>query len=93
MSAALISIGANQYALESLAEFQIEDGVDDGINEGIHVTEPSGQQEGCYSRLTLPLQLQTDGVHDVAREEWHPADQEHTCHCTLNALFPDNLFL
>ena len=68
---------AHKDALEGLAKLHVEDGVDDGVDERVDVSEPRGQQEGRHSWLAVESQLGTNGVHDVAREERHPADQEH----------------
>lgn len=67
---------ANEDLLEGFAEFHVEDGVDDGVDEGVDVAQPGGEHEGRYARLALHGQLRADGVHDVAREEWDPADEE-----------------
>lgn len=64
---------------EGLSEFGVEDGVNDGIDETVHVTEPRGDNEGRYTWLTGHRQLVAHCVHDVAREEWYPANQEGPC--------------
>lgn len=65
--------------LEGLPELGVENGVYHGVDEAVHVAEPCGQDEGSHPRLTLPPQFGAHGVHYVAREERHPAYQEHPC--------------
>lgn len=65
--------------LEGFAEFGVEDGVDDGVHEAVDVPQPGGQDESCDPGLALPPQLGAHRVHDVAREEGHPAKEEDTC--------------
>ena len=69
-------IGADEDALKGLAELEIEDGVDDGIDEWVDVAQPGGEMEGHASRLAIAFKFGADGVHDVAREERDPANEE-----------------
>lgn len=64
--------------LEGLPELRIEYRVDDRIHEAVHVSEPRGQDEDRHAWPTVRIQFRTDGVLDVAREEWNPADEEDT---------------
>lgn len=65
--------------LEGLAKLGVEDRVYHRVDEAVHVTEPGGDDEGRQRGLTRRSQLSADRVHHVAREERHPAEQEHTC--------------
>ena len=67
-----------QDAFEGFAELHVEDSVNDRVDEGVDVTQPCRQLEDHDSRCAIQLQLSTDGVHDIAREERHPANEEHT---------------
>lgn len=60
--------------LECLAEFGIEYCINDWIDEAIHVAEPCGQYECCDARLTLQTEFCANGIHDIAREKWQPAN-------------------
>ena len=69
-----------QDLLERLPELGIKNRVNDGIGDAVQVTQPSRQHEGRGAESAVRLlQLDTDGVDDVAREEGHPADQEDAC--------------
>ena len=70
---------ACQDAFEGFAELHIEDCVDNGIDEGVDVTQPWRQLKGHKSRRAIQLQFWTYGVHDIAREERHPAKEEYAC--------------
>lgn len=65
--------------LEGFAELGIEDGVDDRVHETVDVAQPGGEDEGGDPGLALPPQFGTHGVHNIAREEGHPAKEEDTC--------------
>lgn len=64
---------------EGLSEFGVEDGVNNGIDETVHVTEPRSDNEGRDTWLTVHCQLVAHCVHNVAREERYPANQEGAC--------------
>lgn len=64
---------------ERFPKLGIEDRVDDRIHEAVHVAQPGGQNEDRHSGPAVRIQFGADGVHDVAREKGHPADQEDTC--------------
>ncbi len=68
------SISADENAFEGLAELEVEDGVNDGIDERVDVAQPGGQMEGHPSRLAIAFKFGANGVHNVAREERHPAN-------------------
>lgn len=65
--------------LEGLAKLGVEDRVYHRVDEAVHVAEPGGDDEGGQWGLTRRSQLSADRIHHVAREERHPAKQEHTC--------------
>ena len=62
--------------LECFPELRVEDGVDDRVDAAVDVAEPCGDEEGRVARMPVRLQLDADGVDDVASEERGPADQE-----------------
>lgn len=64
---------------ERFPKLGIEDRVDDRIHEAVHVAQPGGQNEDRHSGPAVRIQFGADGVHDVACEKGHPADQEDTC--------------
>lgn len=65
--------------LEGLAKLRIEYRIDNGIDEAIDVAQPCGKHEGRQTRPAVFVELGAHGVHDVAREEWQPAEEEDTC--------------
>lgn len=62
-----------------LSEFRVKNGINYGIHETIHVAQPRGQQKGRYAGIARKVELAAHGVEDVAREEWNPANQKHSC--------------
>lgn len=64
--------------LEGLAELGIEYRVDDRVDEAVDVAQPGGEHVGRQTRAAVFLELGAHGVHDVAAEEWQPAEQEDT---------------
>ena len=73
------SVGTDKDPLECFSKFHVENSVDNGIDKRVDVTEPSGQQKGCHSRLAIHTQFGTNGVHYITSEKWHPADEENGC--------------
>ena len=68
---------ADEDAFECLPELEIKNGVNDGIDERIDVTQPGGELEHGHARLTRQIKLGANGVHNVAREKWHPTDKKN----------------
>ena len=66
------TLKANELA-KSLTEFRVEESVNDRVDKAVHVSEPRGRYESCYPGLAILLHFGTQGIHDVAREEGHPA--------------------
>lgn len=64
---------------ESLAELWIEDRIDDGIDEAVDVAQPCGEYERGDAWSPVYVKHGTDGISDITREEWHPANQENAC--------------
>lgn len=62
--------------LESLSKFGIEDCVNHRVHEAVHVAQPRGENEDGHPGTAVRVQFRANRVHDVAREERHPADQE-----------------
>ena len=87
------SVTKTQDPLEGFPELGVEDCVDDRVEAGVQVAEKRGgliELQGDEKRLKIHLkgevawrsveaELDADGVEDVAREEWQPADQERGC--------------
>lgn len=69
--------GADVHDLfERFPKLGIEDRVDDRVHKTVHVAQPRGQYKDGDARLAVHVQLHAHRVHDVAREERHPAYQE-----------------
>lgn len=69
-----------QNLFKSFPKLWVEDGVDDRVEEGVHVSYPGGEDEHGRPRGQVGVAgLDADGVHDVTREEGHPAHKEGTC--------------
>ena len=64
---------------ESFTKFRIENGIDDWIDKAIDVAQPCGQYEGSYTGTTVFIEFGAHGIHNVAGEEWHPAEEKNTC--------------
>ena len=62
--------------LEGFPELGVEDGIDDRVDAAVDIAEPGGDEEGRVARMPVRLQLDADGVDDVASEKRSPADQE-----------------
>lgn len=60
--------------LECFAEFGIKYCINNWIHEAIHVAEPCGQNKCRYARLTLQTEFGANGIHNIAREKWQPAN-------------------
>ena len=67
-----------QYLLESLPELRIEDGIDERVDAAVDIAQPSGHVEGRVPGPPAQLELDADGVDDVAREKGYPATEEAT---------------
>lgn len=65
--------------LEGLAKLGIEYCVDNRVHKAVDVAQPGGHHVGGEPRSAVFLELGAHGVHDVAAEEWQPAEQEDTC--------------
>lgn len=65
-----------QHPLEGLPELGVEDGVDDGVHAWVDVPQEGGGEEGDLAGGRLDVELDADGVQDVAREEGDPTDEE-----------------
>jgi hypothetical protein len=89
----LVVTRLQQYLLESLTKFNIEDGVDEWIQKAVDVTEPDEQRERhrvnvAHADRCEEVVAHAHGVDDVQREERNPAQQEYTCkeYCTVSAV-------
>lgn len=83
------SLGPEKHQFfEGFTKLGVEDGVDDRIHETIHVAQPCGEQECCHTGLTGKIKFAAHRIHDVAREERHPADEKHSWKATNNIRTP-----
>ena len=85
------SVPHSQDLLECLPELWIEYGVDERVDAAVDVAQPGGEHEGRVPRAPGQVELDADGVEDVASKEGDPAHKETAWRGRFGFLLSNNI--